>query len=74
MSVVTGNDALERALQRALSSIPAELRLPILNKMLGRRGQQRKRRGFEDDGVPVEPISPKGLQGGAAVALDFDED
>ena len=39
-------------------------------------GKRRRRRDRDKDegGVPVEPNKPKNLSGGAAAALEFDED
>ena len=38
-----------------------------------KRGR-RRRKDFDDGGVPVEPNKPKDLSGGAAAALAFDDD
>lgn len=39
-----------------------------------RRRNRRCRRKGRDDGVPVEPNRPRNLSGGAAVALQFEDD
>ena len=41
-----------------------------------RRRRRRARRGkdLDDGGVPVEPNKPKNLSGGAAAALEFEDD
>jgi len=39
-----------------------------------RHGPKRRRdRDLDDGGVPVEPNRPRGLSGGAAAALEFDD-
>jgi hypothetical protein len=40
-----------------------------------RRGRRRKRgKDLDDGGVPVEPNRPRNLSGGAAAALEFEDD
>ena len=39
-----------------------------------RRRRGRRRKDLDDGGVPVEPNKPRTLSGGAAAALEFDED
>ncbi len=39
-----------------------------------KRRRRRGRNDFDDGGVLVEPDKPKNLSGGAAAALEFDED
>jgi len=38
------------------------------------RSRKKKRPDLDEGGVPVEPDKPKNLSGGAAAALEFDED
>ena len=35
--------------------------------------RRRRRRDLDDGGVPVEPDKPRNLSGGAAAALEFDD-
>ena len=37
------------------------------------RRRNKRRRDLDDGGVPVEPINPRNLEGGAAAALEFDD-
>jgi hypothetical protein len=39
-----------------------------------RRKRRGRRKDLDDGGVPVEPNKPKNLSGGAAVALEFEDD
>lgn len=39
-----------------------------------RRKRRGRRKDLDDGGVPVEPNKPKNLSGGAAAALEFDDD
>ncbi len=36
--------------------------------------QRRRRKDLDEGGVPVEPNKPKNLSGGAAAALEFDDE
>ena len=38
------------------------------------RSRKKRDRDLDEGGVPVEPNKPKNLTGGAAAALEFDED
>jgi hypothetical protein len=38
-----------------------------------RRRRPKRPRGPEAGGVPVKPDNPRGLEGGAAAAMDFDD-
>ncbi len=38
------------------------------------RRRRRRRKDLDDGGVPVEPNKPKSLSGGAAAALEFDDE
>ncbi|MGI8610713.1 MAG: hypothetical protein ACR2KH_00320 [Sphingomicrobium sp.] len=38
------------------------------------RRRRRRRKDLDDGGVPVEPNKPKNLSGGAAAALEFDDE
>jgi hypothetical protein len=65
-------DFLKRKLRRPAgrrSGFDALLKSPFL-----RRARRRLGPDPEDGGVPVEPDRPSTLSGGAAVALDFEED
>ena len=52
--------------------------LHILAWLDAQQQRSRRRRGrrkdLDDGGVPVEPNKPKNLSGGAAAALEFDDD
>ncbi len=39
-----------------------------------RRRRRGRRKDFDDGGVPVEPNKPHDLSGGAAAALEFEDD
>ena len=39
-----------------------------------RRRRPRRRKDLDEGGVPVEPDKPKNLSGGAAAALEFEDD
>ena len=39
-----------------------------------RRRRRGRRKDLDDGGVPVEPNKPKNLSGGAAAALEFEND
>ena len=39
-----------------------------------RRRRPGRRKDFDDGGVPVEPNRPRNLSGGAAAALEFEDD
>ncbi len=39
-----------------------------------RRKRRGRRKDLDDGGVPVEPNKPKNLSGGAAAALEFDDE
>ena len=39
-----------------------------------RRRRRRRRKDLDDGGVPVEPNKPLNLSGGAAAALEFDDE
>ena len=41
---------------------------------LDRMNRRKRRRDKDDGGVPVEPDKPLGLSGGAAAALDFENE
>jgi hypothetical protein len=56
-------------------------RLPIalrdaLDSMadFAKRRRRGRRKDLDDGGVPVEPNKPKNLSGGAAAALEFEDD
>jgi len=40
----------------------------------GRRNRRGRRKNLDDGGVPVEPNRPRNLSGGAAAALEFEDD
>ena len=53
------------------------LHILALSQALEERRRRRKpsrRRDLDDGGVPVEPNKPKNLSGGAAAALEFDDE
>ena len=71
---------IEDAIRRALRGIPSPWREAIADQMMRgrnrpRRGRNRPKRDRDPDhgGVPVDPNKPRGLQGGAAAALEFDD-
>jgi len=39
-----------------------------------RRNRRRRRKDLDDGGVPVEPNKPNKLSGGAAAALEYEDD
>lgn len=39
-----------------------------------KRRRRRRRKDLDEGGVPVEPDKPKNLSGGAAAALEFDDE
>ena len=39
-----------------------------------KKGRRRRRKDLDDGGVLVEPNKPKNLSGGAAAALEFDDE
>jgi hypothetical protein len=46
---------------------------PPFQEPLRYGGKRKRDRDMDDGGVPVEPNSPRGLSGGAAAALEFDD-
>jgi len=66
-------DPVEEAIRGALRGIPRPWRAAVADQILRARKRRGKRgRNPEDGGVPVEPDKPRGLEGGAAAALEFD--
>jgi len=65
---------IEEAIRRALRGIPSPWREAVADQMLrGRKRKGKRGRDLDDGGVPVEPNNPRGLSGGAAEALEFDD-
>ncbi len=50
------------------------LRLAAWSESQEKRRRRRRRKDLDDGGVPVEPNKPKNLTGGAAAALEFDDE
>jgi hypothetical protein len=44
------------------------------SKAQERRRRRRRRKDLDEGGVPVEPNKPNNLSGGAAAALEFDDE
>ena len=67
-------DLIEQEVRRALRGIPRPWRDTVADQILGRRKRLGKSgRDPDDGGVPVEPNKPRGLEGGAAAPLEFDD-
>ena len=50
------------------------LRLAEWAEAQQRRRRRRGRKNLDEGGVPVEPNKPRNLSGGAAAALEFEDD
>jgi hypothetical protein len=65
---------IPRRLTRNRGSRRFGTNLDILAWVALHKRRPRRGRDLDDGGVPVEPDKPRTLSGGAAAALEFDED